>query len=290
MELISKVIRLSDIWYIIKFDLMKKLKNRVALITGASSGIGAIISQSLSNEGIEIVGVARSKVGLNKTKIDIEAKGGKFHSILFDVSDISNLSELKSKVENLVGEIDILINNAGIEEYNYFQNYTLEYVQKITSVNLVAPMEITRQFLPQLIKNSGHIVNICSLAAKKGESFNATYSATKGGLALFTDALRQELHGSGVGVSALFPGLVKDVGMYSDSQVKAPLVLGTITSKKVAKALLKAIKKNKPDVIVNSGPLRPLLAIDTLFPNFGNWFARITGITAFCRNRAELGE
>ena len=290
MELISKVIRLSDIWYIIKFDLMKKLKNRVALITGASSGIGAIISQSLSNEGIEIVGVARSKVGLNKTKIDIEAKGGKFHSILFDVSDISNLSELKSKVENLVGEIDILINNAGIEEYNYFQNYTLEYVQKITSVNLIAPMEITRQFLPQLIKNSGHIVNICSLAAKKGESFNATYSATKGGLALFTDALRQELHGSGVGVSALFPGLVKDVGMYSDSQVKAPLVLGTITSKKVAKALLKAIKKNKPDVIVNSGPLRPLLAIDTLFPNFGNWFARITGITAFCRNRAELGE
>ena len=290
MELISKVIRLSDIWYIIKFDLMKKLKNRVALITGASSGIGAIISQSLSNEGVEIVGVARSKVGLNKTKIDIEAKGGKFHSILFDVSDISNLSELKSKVENLVGNIDILINNAGIEEYNYFQNYTLEYVQKITSVNLVAPMEITRQFLPQLIKNSGHIVNICSLAAKKGESFNATYSATKGGLALFTDALRQELHGSGVGVSALFPGLVKDVGMYSDSQVKAPLVLGTITSKKVAKALLKAIKKNKPDVIVNSGPLRPLLAIDTLFPNFGNWFARITGITAFCRNRAELGE
>ena len=290
MELISKVIRLSDIWYIIKFDLMKKLKNRVALITGASSGIGAIISQSLSNEGVEIVGVARSKVGLNKTKIDIEAKGGKFHSILFDVSDISNLSELKSKVENLVGKIDILINNAGIEEYNYFQNYTLEYVQKITSVNLVAPMEITRQFLPQLIKNSGHIVNICSLAAKKGESFNATYSATKGGLALFTDALRQELHGSGVGVSALFPGLVKDVGMYSDSQVKAPLVLGTITSKKVAKALLKAIKKNKPDVIVNSGPLRPLLAIDALFPNFGNWFARITGITAFCRNRAELGE
>ena len=110
---------------------MKKLKNRVALITGASSGIGAIISQSLSNEGIESVGVARSKGGLNKTKIDIEAKGGKFHSILFDVSDISNLSELKSKVENLVGKIDILINNAGIEEYNYFQNYTFDLVLQL---------------------------------------------------------------------------------------------------------------------------------------------------------------
>ena len=269
---------------------MKKLENRVALLTGASSGIGAVIAKSLSNEGVEIIGIARSEAGLKKTKMNIEANGGKFHSISFDVSDISNLSQLKIKVENLIGKIDILINNAGIEEYNYFHNYTLEYIQKITSVNFIAPMEITRQFLPELIQNSGHIVNICSLAAKKGESFNATYSATKGGLALFTDALRQELHGSGVGVSALFPGLVSDVGMYSDSQVKAPLILGTIPSKKVAKALVKAIKKNKPDVIVNSGPLRPLLAIDALFPNFGNWFARITGITAFCRNRAELGE
>ena len=269
---------------------MKKLENKVALLTGASSGIGAVIAKSLSSEGVEIVGIARSETGLQKTKMDIESNGGKFHSISFDITDPSNLSELKTRVEDLVGNIDILINNAGIEEYNYFSNYTLEYIQKITSVNLVSPMEITRKFLPELLENNGHIVNICSLAAKKGESFNATYSATKGGLALFTDALRQELHGSGVGVSALFPGLVSDVGMYSDSQVKAPLVLGTIPSKKVAKALVKAIKKNKPDVIVNSGPLRPLLAIDALFPNFGNWFARVTGITAFCRNRAELGE
>ena len=269
---------------------MKKLENKVALLTGASSGIGAVIAKSLSSEGVEIVGIARSETGLQKTKMDIESNGGKFHSISFDITDPSNLSELKTRVEDLVGNIDILINNAGIEEYNYFSNYTLDYFQKITSVNLVAPMEITRQFLPELQRNNGHIVNICSLAAKKGESFNATYSATKGGLALFSDALRQELHGTGIGVSALFPGLVSDVGMFSDSQVKAPLVLGTIPSKKVAKALVKAIKKNKPDVIVNSGPLRPLLAIDALFPNFGNWFARASGITAFCRNRAELGE
>ena len=107
---------------------MKKLENRVALLTGASSGIGAVIAKSLSNEGVEIIGIARSDEGLKKTKIDIEANGGKFHSISFDVSDISNLSQLKTKVENLIGKIDILINNAGIEEYNYFHNYTLEYI------------------------------------------------------------------------------------------------------------------------------------------------------------------
>tara|TARA_Y100001934_G_scaffold200977_1_gene236972 strand:- start:1265 stop:2074 length:810 start_codon:yes stop_codon:yes gene_type:complete len=269
---------------------MKIIKNKIALLTGASSGLGAVIAKALSFEGVEIVGVARSEEGLQKTKIEIENNGGKFHSVSFDLSDLSNISELKNKVESIIGKIDILINNAGIEEYNYFHNYTMDYINKISSVNLIAPMEITRQFLPELIQNNGHIVNICSLAAKKGESFNATYSATKGGLALFSDALRQELHGSGVGVSALFPGLVSDVGMFSDSKVKAPIILGTISSKKVAKALIVAIKKNKPDVIVNSGPLRPLLAIDALFPKFGNWFARITGITAFCRNRAELGE
>ena len=146
---------------------MKKLENKVVLLTGASSGIGAVIAKSLSNEGVEIIGIARSEVGLQKTKMDIESHGGKFHSISFDIADLPNLSKLKTKVENLVGEIDILINNAGIEEYNYFSNYTLDYVQKITSVNLVAPMEITRQFLPELKKNNGHIVNICSLNSWK---------------------------------------------------------------------------------------------------------------------------
>ncbi len=269
---------------------MKDLNNKVALLTGASSGIGAVIANLLAQENVTVVGVARSKSGLNNTKSIIENLGGEFHGIPFDISQTSKLSELKVQVANAIGEVDILINNAGIEEYNYFQDYDLEYIEKITTVNLIAGMELTRQFLPQMLDRGGHIVNICSLSAKKGESFNATYSATKGGLALFTDALRQEFHGTSVGVSAIFPGLVKDVGMYSDSQVKAPLILGTISSNKVAGAVIKAIKKNKPDVIVNSGPLRPLLAIDVLFPNFGNWFARITGINDFCRKRADLGE
>ncbi|GIS73553.1 MAG: hypothetical protein CM1200mP10_31300 [Candidatus Neomarinimicrobiota bacterium] len=108
-------------------------------------------------------------------------------------------------------------------------------------------------------------MSIYVLFCKKGRKFQRNIFGDKGGLALFTDALRQEVYGTSVGVSAIFPGLVKDVGMYSDSNVKAPLILGTISSNKVAGAVIKAIKKNKPDVIVNSGPLRPLLAIDDYF-------------------------
>ena len=73
MELIIKVIRLSSNWFIIEFDLMKKLDNKIALLTGASSGIGAVIAKALSSEGVEILGVARSETGLNNTKTDIEA-------------------------------------------------------------------------------------------------------------------------------------------------------------------------------------------------------------------------
>ena len=75
---------------------MNKLENKIALLTGASSGIGAVIAKSLSNQGVEIVGVARSETGLQKTKIDTESNGGKFHSVSFDISDLSNLSELKT--------------------------------------------------------------------------------------------------------------------------------------------------------------------------------------------------
>ena len=159
---------------------MKDLNNKVALLTGASSGIGAVIANLLAQENFTVVGVARSKSGLNNTKSIIENFGGEFHGIAFDISQTSKLSELKVQVANAIGEVDILINNAGIEEYNYFQDYDLEYIEKITTVNLIAGMELTRQFLPQMLDRGGHIVNICSLSAKKGESFNATYSATKG--------------------------------------------------------------------------------------------------------------
>ena len=110
---------------------MKDLNNKVALLTGASSGIGAVIANLLAQENVTVVGVARSKSGLNNTKGIIENLGGEFHGIAFDISQTSKLSELKVQVANAIGEVDILINNAGIEEYNYFQDYDLEYIEKL---------------------------------------------------------------------------------------------------------------------------------------------------------------
>ena len=110
---------------------MKIIKNKIALLTGASSGLGAVIAKALSFEGVEIVGVARSEEGLQKTKIEIENNGGKFHSVSFDLSDLSNILELKNKVESIIGKIDILINNAGITKDKLLLRLTESDLKKI---------------------------------------------------------------------------------------------------------------------------------------------------------------
>ena len=98
---------------------MKDLNNKVALLTGASSGIGAVLANQLAQENVTVVCVARSKNGLNNTKSIIENLGGKFHGIAFDISQLSKLSELKVQIANTIGKVDILINNAGIEAVSY---------------------------------------------------------------------------------------------------------------------------------------------------------------------------
>ncbi len=157
---------------------MKNLKGKIALVTGNSRGIGPLISKELSKEDAIVVGVARSAEGLRQTEDMIRAKGGDCHSIPWDLSDTGSLSELISKVTVEVGPIDILINNAGIEKYNEFEHYTKEDIDAIIDLNLKSPMELVRLTLGSMKERGGHIVNIASLAGKKGVPFNNIYSAS----------------------------------------------------------------------------------------------------------------
>ena len=272
---------------------MKTIAGKTVLLTGASRGIGVVIARALAIEQVTIVGVSRSKSGLDKFCAEVEAVGGKGLVVPFDISNVEELPNLVQQVNQLAGPVDILINNAAIEKYRAFQDYSLDELQSVLATNLFAAMELTRLVLPSMVRRgSGHIVNIASLAGKKGVPYNSVYSASKAGLIVWTDAMRQELANTNVECSVLCPGYVSQAGMTFDTRVPAPSLGGISTPSNVAIAVLKAIKQNKAEVIVNQSPVtasltRLLFAIEQLFPGFGNIVYRRLGVAKLNYRRVK---
>ncbi len=273
--------------------MMKTIAGKTVLLTGASRGIGVVIARALAIEQATVVGVSRSKSGLDKFCAEVEAAGGKGHVVPFDISNVEELPTLVQQINQLADPIDILINNAAIEKYRAFQDYSLEDLQSVLATNLFAAMELTRLVLPSMVgRGSGHIVNIASLAGKKGVPYNSVYSASKAGLIVWSDAIRQELANTNVGISAICPGYVSQAGMTVDTRVPAPSLGGISTPDDVVNAVLKAIKQNKAEVIVNQSLVtesftRVLFAIGQLFPGFGDLVYRRVGVVKLNHRRAK---
>lgn len=278
----------TDSHHLKNFDIAGK----TVLLTGASRGIGVHIARALAAKQATVIGVSRSAEELDKVCQEVNELSGKGIAIPFNISKVSELPILLQQIEQL-GGVDILINNAGVEIYRAFPNYSLAEMQSVLSINLVAAMELTRLVLPGMLnRGSGHIVNIASLAAKKGHPYDSIYSASKAGLLMWADALRQELASTGVGISTICPGYISGQGMMADTGIPAPSLAGTSTPNQVAIALINAIERNQGEVIVNSDPVtanltKLLLAISQFFPSFGDTTNRLLGVTKLNRLRIE---
>jgi short-subunit dehydrogenase len=270
---------------------MTSIAGKTILLTGASRGIGAFIARALAKEKATIVGISRSKEGLNKIGAEITALGGEWIAVNFDISQIEELPILVEQINQRVGAVDILINNAGIELYSAFQDYSTTEIQSILTTNLIAVMELSRLILPAMLsKGSGHIVNIASLAGKKSPAYNSIYAASKAGLIGWNDALRQELTGTGVEISVICPGYVSQQGMSADTGVPVPRLSGTSPPIKVVDAVVRAIVHNQAEVVVNQDLLTEtftkfLLAIGCFFPRFGDAIFQWIGVTAANQKR-----
>ena len=255
---------------------MTTIAGKTILLTGASRGIGACIAGELAKQQAIVVGVSRSKAELERVCADIRTTGGKAIAIPGDISQVEQLSTLVKEIEDRVGSIDILINNAGIEIYRAFPDYSLAQIQSVLSVNLIAAMELTRLVLPTMLRqHSGHIVNIASLGSKKGHPYDSAYSASKAGLLVWADALRQELADTEVEISSICPGYIADCGMFADTGIPAPSLAGMSKSQDVARAVVRAIAQNRAEIIVNGGLItenltKLLLAIEQFFPRLGD--------------------
>ena len=268
---------------------MNILEGKIALITGASRGIGSYIARALSREGALVIGIARNKEKLINLQKHIIEEGGKIRIIPFDLKETHKLKDL---VQNLkkdnMNRIDILVNNAGIEKYKDFADNNYESIQSIIKVNLLAPIELARLILPGMLKRcQGNIINIASLAGRKGIAYNSIYSASKAGIIKWGDGLRQELYGTGVSVSTIMPGYIDKAGMFFDGGLPAPKLLGTSPPQKVVDAVIKAIKTGKGEIIVKSGPMKPLLALNVFAPEFGNYIVKKIGVVSLSKKRIK---
>ena len=199
----------------------QSLRGKVALITGASRGIGLAIARALAAEGCNLVITSRNKTTLAKACRELKAKNAHVLSCLCDVRDPVSVRDLMAAVQGRFHNIDILINNAGIAHSNLsVAELSLESWREVIDTNLTGMFLITRDALP-LMKSGGVIVNNLSIAAKRVFAGSSAYNASKHGALGFTNTLREELREKGIRVMARLPGAT-DTAIWNTLWPEAP--------------------------------------------------------------------
>lgn len=265
---------------------MEQIKGKVVLLTGGSRGIGPIVANALAKKGADIALAARSESGLQDVAAGLNKLGSRTLAFPGDLGQADEREKLIASVLKKFGKIDILVNNAGVEMEGAYKELPWPSIREAIDINLIAPMALTHLVLPEMLKRKeGHIVNIASIAAKSGAPYAAVYSGTKAGLAEWTRALRLELAGTGVHFSTIFPGYVRDVGMFAKFGMKSPWLVGSCAPSQVADAVVNAIEKKTIEKIINFPPLRYSFAINEIFPSLGDWLMNISGVNDFQRRK-----
>ncbi len=182
---------------------------KVAIVTGASSGIGQATARRLASDGMRVTLAARRAEPLSLAVSEIEAAGGQALAVPTDVTDRAAVQRMVEATLERWGRVDILVNNAGLGPSSAVADVDAEQLREQVNVNLVAVMECAQAVLPAMMRqSSGHIINVASIAGIIGLPGSSVYSATKAGVIAFSDALRREVGKQGIRVTALCPGFV----------------------------------------------------------------------------------
>jgi short-subunit dehydrogenase len=273
---------------------MKIKPGDVVLLTGASGGLGIHFVKAFANLKARLVLAAFPGNDLGEIRAEIEKQGCESIDLICDLRDPNQRVKLVETALNRFGRVDVLVNNAGVEFTAFYHELSEAEITTVLAVNLEAPMLLTRQLLPTMLaQKSGHIINISSLAGKSGPAFQEPYAATKAALIGFTVSLRATYRNTGVSASVIVPGFV-EAGTYSRLKAltgtSAPVWLGTSQPEAVVTAVLRAIEKDSPEIIVNPIPIRPLLAFTAFFPRAGEWLSGKVGANNFFRRAVEIAK
>jgi NADP-dependent 3-hydroxy acid dehydrogenase YdfG len=216
-----------------------QLRGSVAVVTGASAGIGEATAFALANRGARVVLAARRVDRLEEIARTIETAGGTALAIACDVGDPDRLASLPAVVGEAFGPCDILVNNAGIPGGGDFAELGYDQIERVVRVNVLGMMFGTRAFLPGMLKRGhGHIVNVASLAGRFALPGGAVYTASKHAVVAFSESLDMSTRQDGVRVTSVNPGFVPTEGFPATNR---PRIL-TITREQVAETIVKVVR------------------------------------------------
>jgi short-subunit dehydrogenase len=249
---------------------MRELRGANALVTGGSGGIGAHIARALARAGANVVVSGRREDALAGIVAELRQSGVRAEAVAADLYDAAQIDPLIDRSEAALGPLDVLVNNAGVEQASSFTLYTRDELTSMIDVNLTAPLLLTHRVLPGMLERArGHVVFIASVAGKLGPAYQVPYAATKAALIGITQSLRAQYLHEPVGFSVICPGFVAGEGMYQrmlDEGMSSNWLMGSTTIDKVADRVIEAIRRDRPELIESGAPLRPMLALGQLAP------------------------
>jgi short-subunit dehydrogenase len=228
------------------------------LITGATGGIGHAIARAMRDRGAELILTGRRADVLEGLAADVDGT-----ALAADLSDAADVTKLMATV----GQVDVLVANAALPGVGALTEFTEEQVDRALDVNLRAPIILSRWATEQMVpRGRGHIILIGSIAGRAPSALTSMYNATKFGLRGFALAHREDLRGTGVGVSVVEPGFVSDAGMFVESGMKLPKGARTVSPEDVARAVIRSIDKDLGEVMVAPTEIKLLSGLALVAP------------------------
>jgi NAD(P)-dependent dehydrogenase (short-subunit alcohol dehydrogenase family) len=262
--------------------LMSFWTDKVAVVTGGSSGLGRVIAETFADAGAKVVVGGLEADAVNATAEQLSQRGAEVLGVHADVTRQEQVDELFAQTVDRFGRLDVLVNNAGRSMRGKLLDTTPEQFRDLMELNLIALVRCTRAAVPHLLKQRGHVVNIGSLASKSAARWVGAYPASKFAAAAYSQQLRLELGPEGLHVLLVCPGPVSrdDPRLYPlegledvPERARGPgagVKVGTISPQKLAASILGACRRRRPELVVPARA-RLLFAIAQLWPALGDW-------------------
>jgi hypothetical protein len=247
------------------------MQDEVAIVTGASSGIGRAIALALADQGARVSLAARTESALHEVAGEIRGRGQEALVVPTDVTQQEHVEHLVEETIARWGRVDILVANAGAYVRAPVTELTVADVERSMAVNFYGAMYAVLAVQPHMLaQGNGHVVLISSMDGKKGLPLDGPYVVAKFALGGLGEVFRQELRGTGVRVTTVFPGRV-DTPLIDD--VEVPWISAKVPPEAVARATVRAIQRNRAEVIVPF-QARALYYLNTFCPRLGDWVVR----------------